>query len=78
MENKTRSVGNLNEVEINTINFQLLAEDAPVMLWLTDRNGEIIFTNNRYKNFIGREKVNNMGGGRPGSVPCILMISNTV
>lgn len=45
------------------INFQTLAEDAPVTLWLTDIVGNVIFTNNQYKNFIGREKVEDMGGG---------------
>ena len=44
------------------INFKTLAEDAPVTLWLTDIAGNIIFTNNQYKNFIGRDKVEKQGG----------------
>lgn len=45
------------------INFKTLAEDAPVTLWLTDTTGNVIFTNNRYKNFIGRDKVEKLAGG---------------
>jgi diguanylate cyclase (GGDEF)-like protein/PAS domain S-box-containing protein len=33
--------------------FRILAEDAPVMLWLTNPEGKIIFTNSRWKKFIG-------------------------
>jgi diguanylate cyclase (GGDEF)-like protein/PAS domain S-box-containing protein len=47
---------------IDDINFKTLAEDAPVTLWLTDIQGNAIFTNNQYKNFIGREKVEQQGG----------------
>jgi PAS domain S-box-containing protein len=50
-------------VDIGNIDFKTLAEDAPVTLWLTDIHGNIIFTNNQYKNFIGREKVDKLGGG---------------
>lgn len=49
-------------LQFDNINFQTLAEDAPVTLWLTDIVGNVIFTNNQYKNFIGREKVEKMGG----------------
>ena len=47
---------------VDDINFKTLAEDAPVTLWLTDTQGNAIFTNNQYKNFIGREKVEQQGG----------------
>ncbi len=47
---------------LDDINFKTLAEDAPVTLWLTDTQGNAIFTNNQYKNFIGREKVEQQGG----------------
>jgi len=47
---------------VEDINFKTLAEDAPVTLWLTDTQGNAIFTNNQYKNFIGREKVDQQGG----------------
>lgn len=33
--------------------FRILAEDAPVMLWLTNPEGRIIFTNSRWRTFIG-------------------------
>ncbi len=48
--------------DADAIEFRTLAEDAPVMLWLTNNNGDNIFSNSRYMNFIGREKVENMGG----------------
>ena len=48
--------------EIDQIDFKTLAEDAPVMLWLTNSTGENIFSNSIYKNFIGRENVEKMGG----------------
>lgn len=51
-----------NSKNNHVIDFQTLAEDAPVNLWLTNRSGEIIFTNNKYKNFIGRKRVDTMGG----------------
>jgi diguanylate cyclase (GGDEF)-like protein/PAS domain S-box-containing protein len=47
---------------LTSINFRTLAEDAPCTLWLTDKEGNILFTNNEYKNFIGREKVEEQGG----------------
>jgi diguanylate cyclase (GGDEF)-like protein/PAS domain S-box-containing protein len=50
-------------ITIDEINFQTLAEDAPVTLWLTDVQGNVIFTNNQYKNFIGRDRVEKLGGG---------------
>ncbi len=49
-------------LDLDDINFKTLAEDAPVTLWLTDTLGNAIFTNNQYKNFIGREKVEQQGG----------------
>jgi len=44
------------------IDFRTLAEDAPVMLWLTNSTGDNIFSNSIYKNFIGRENVEQQGG----------------
>ncbi len=49
-------------VDSDLIDFRTLAEDAPVMLWLTNSTGENIFSNSIYKNFIGRENVEKMGG----------------
>lgn len=46
----------------NQIDFRTVAEDAPVMLWLTNSTGENIFSNSVYKNFIGRENVEEKGG----------------
>lgn len=50
------------ETKPKAIQFETLAEDAPVMLWLTNVDGEIIFSNTKWKNFIGSEKVNEEGG----------------
>tara|TARA_R110002111_G_scaffold61533_1_gene102258 strand:- start:415 stop:1920 length:1506 start_codon:yes stop_codon:yes gene_type:complete len=47
--------------EGNLIDFRTLAEDAPVMLWLTNNNGENIFANSLYKTFVGRRKVDDLG-----------------
>lgn len=33
--------------------FQIVAEDAPVMLWLTNAEGKIVFTNSKWKKFVG-------------------------
>ena len=44
------------------IEFQTLAEDAPVMLWLTNIDGEIIFSNNKRKKFVGSDKIESQGG----------------
>ena len=49
-------------IDTDQIDFRTLAEDAPVMLWLTNSTGENIFSNSIYKNFIGRENVEKMGG----------------
>lgn len=39
------------------IRFKTLAEEAPVMLWLTNNKGDIIFSNTRWKQFVGARKV---------------------
>lgn len=33
--------------------FQIVAEDAPVMLWLTNSEGKVVFTNLKWKKFVG-------------------------
>jgi PAS domain S-box-containing protein len=38
---------------INDTDFQVVAEDAPVMLWLTNVDGKVVFTNSRWKKFVG-------------------------
>lgn len=44
------------------IEFKTLAQDAPVMLWLTNETGEIIFTNAKWDHFIGTENIEQFGG----------------
>lgn len=46
-----RTIENLS-AEIDT-DFQIIAKDAPVMLWLTNTEGKVIFTNSKWKKFIG-------------------------
>ncbi|MBL1142710.1 MAG: diguanylate cyclase [Proteobacteria bacterium] len=44
------------------IEFKTLAEDAPVMLWLTNTDGDIIFSNTKWKQFVGSRNVAEKGG----------------
>jgi diguanylate cyclase (GGDEF)-like protein/PAS domain S-box-containing protein len=45
-----------------SIEFKTLAEDAPVMLWQTDEDGAIIFSNTKWKQFIGAKILEKEGG----------------
>ena len=47
---------------VKQVEFKVLAEDAPVMLWLANSTGGNIFANRRWRTFIGSEKVTKMGG----------------
>lgn len=38
---------------IQDTDFRIVAEDAPVMLWLTNAEGKIVFTNSKWKKFVG-------------------------
>ena len=46
------------------IDFRILAEDAPVMLWITNNTGENIFSNGLYKTFIGRKRTSSKPFGQ--------------
>ena len=46
----------------DSIEFKMLAEDAPVMLWQTDSEGGIIFSNAKWKQFVGAKKLKKEGG----------------
>jgi len=37
---------------VSDTDFRVVAEDAPVMLWLTNAEGKIVFTNTRWKKFV--------------------------
>jgi diguanylate cyclase (GGDEF)-like protein/PAS domain S-box-containing protein len=39
-------------IETDT-DFKTVVEDAPVMLWLTNIDGKVVFTNSRWKKFVG-------------------------
>ena len=38
---------------IQDTDFRIVAEDAPVMLWLTNAEGKVVFTNSKWKKFVG-------------------------
>lgn len=38
---------------VQDTDFRIVAEDAPVMLWLTNAEGKVIFTNSKWKKFVG-------------------------
>lgn len=42
--------------------FQIVAEDAPVMLWLTNSEGKVVFTNSKWKKFVGATADVNLSG----------------
>ncbi len=44
------------------MDFQIVAKDAPVMLWLTNREGKIVFTNSKWKKFVGAATGDNVSG----------------
>ena len=37
----------------DSTDFQIVAEDAPVMLWLSNSEGKVVFTNSKWKKFVG-------------------------
>lgn len=52
-DNKTVTNESLNTafaLLTDDTDFQVVAEDAPVMLWLTNAEGKVVFTNSRWKN----------------------------
>jgi PAS domain-containing protein len=38
---------------IHGTDFRIVAADAPVMLWLTDAEGKVVFTNSKRNTFLG-------------------------
>ena len=51
-KNKTAQVAKLPE-NVQDADFRIVAEDAPVMLWLTNADGKVVFTNSKWKRFVG-------------------------
>jgi diguanylate cyclase (GGDEF)-like protein/PAS domain S-box-containing protein len=49
-------------ISLAETDFRILAEDAPVMLWLTNAQGKVIFTNGKWKKFIAGKSVNSSLG----------------
>jgi diguanylate cyclase (GGDEF)-like protein/PAS domain S-box-containing protein len=42
--------------------FQIVAEDAPVMLWLTNADGKVVFTNSKWRKFVGANADDHLSG----------------
>lgn len=42
--------------------FRTVAEDAPVMLWLTNAEGKVVFTNSKWQKFVGAPPGEPLGG----------------
>src|SRR5258706_1588027 len=42
--------------------FRIVAEDAPVMLWLTNAEGKVVFTNSKWLKFVGGPQGDPVGG----------------
>jgi diguanylate cyclase (GGDEF)-like protein/PAS domain S-box-containing protein len=42
--------------------FRIVAEDAPVMLWLTNAEGKVVFTNSKWLKFVGGPTGDPVGG----------------
>lgn len=38
---------------VRDTDFRIVAEDAPVMLWLTNAEGKVVFTNSKWQKFVG-------------------------
>lgn len=45
-------VSSLSNILSQDTDFRIVAEDAPVMLWLTNADGKVVFTNLKWKKFI--------------------------
>jgi diguanylate cyclase (GGDEF)-like protein/PAS domain S-box-containing protein len=58
---KTEASESLLSAEDDT-DFQIVAEDAPVMLWLTNAEGKVVFTNSKWKKFVGATAEGHLGG----------------
>lgn len=54
--NKIKSVPNVQlsdeQRSVKETDFRIVAEDAPVMLWFTNAEGKVIFTNAKWKKFV--------------------------
>jgi diguanylate cyclase (GGDEF)-like protein/PAS domain S-box-containing protein len=58
---KIKSVPNSMSEEqrmVREADFRIVAEDAPVMLWFTNADGKVIFTNARWKKFVSGDAEN--------------------
>lgn len=59
MDGRTTSLEVLPEEKL--VDFSILAEYAPVMLWLPNSDGDNIFSNSLHKTFISHENVEKLG-----------------
>lgn len=47
---------------VRDTDFRTVAEDAPVMLWLTNAGGKVVFTNSKWQKFVGATPGEPLGG----------------
>ena len=47
---------------VRDTDFRIVAEDAPVMLWLTNAEGKVVFTNSKWMKFVGSPPGEPVGG----------------
>jgi diguanylate cyclase (GGDEF)-like protein/PAS domain S-box-containing protein len=47
-----------DQLSVKETDFRIVAEDAPVMLWFTNAEGKVIFTNARWKKFVSGDSDN--------------------
>lgn len=63
MDSPNQKNKNLSLIQsLEDIEFETVAEDAPVMLWLTNIEGDNIFANSKWKNFVGFSEFEKSGG----------------
>lgn len=63
MNKPQNALDNQTEAKSQDADFRIVAEDAPVMLWLTNAEGKVVFTNSKWKKFVGRQNEQGQLGG---------------
>ncbi|HZV61650.1 MAG TPA: diguanylate cyclase [Methylophilaceae bacterium] len=63
MATQKNAVETIVETKPQDADFRIVAEDAPVMLWLTNAEGKVVFTNSKWKKFVGRQSEKGQIGG---------------
>jgi PAS domain S-box-containing protein len=63
------TAGNLKSVVESEANFRLVADNAPMLIWVADEAGKGTYFNKRWLEFTGRTLEQELGDGWLGSVP---------